>query len=529
MGSGVTVGELVDGKYRIVRLIGEGGWGLVFEAENIRTLKRVAIKMLRTHAGVTADIQARFQREAQAAGRIGSEHIVEVFDLGVLDDGTHYMVMELLTGQDVATRLRERGRMDPAAAARVLIQVLDGLGAAHDAGILHRDLKPENLFLVPTRTGEEFVKILDFGISKFNADPAGIASATMTGAVLGSPCYMAPEQARGLKQVDKRTDLYAVGTLMFECLTGRVPFEGDNFNDLMFRIVLAPRPNPCSLDPSLDPDLGLLVTKAISVEPQDRFQSAAEMRAAIVDWLSSRGLPSVHPPEFKHVVRTTPRLGSGELRVSLPEASSPPLTTPMSREPHWSEATLRAESGMGTPLAASSATPLIGGSTRAGARRTPSGIIWGVALAAVVLAAGAVAVGRSHVLRGGDTAAASKPIDPVSAAQASAPDRAPPSAVPAAVPPVAITAPVEPPPAPVPELAASVSGRPGAAGPRAPSGAIAAPRAAAAAKPVVPPPSAAPVAQSKPSDAPPASAPPAPAATPKGVGTVEGREIRTGL
>ena len=164
-----------------------------------------------------------------------------MFDLGSLPDGSHYMVMELLTGDSLSSRL-ERGPLSATAAAKVVIQLLDGLAAAHNAGILHRDLKPENLFLVPTRSGEEFVKILDFGIS--SSPTPGDVSATMTGAVLGSPCYMAPEQARGLKQIDARTDLYSVGTLIFECVTGRVPFEGDNFNDLMFKIVLAPRPNP---------------------------------------------------------------------------------------------------------------------------------------------------------------------------------------------------------------------------------------------------------------------------------------------
>src|SRR5580698_5899306 len=137
--SNMGVGDLVDGKYRLLRIIGEGGWGIVFEGENARTLKRVAIKILRARSDVTADIRARFEREAQAAGRIGSEHIVEVFDLGTLADGTHYMVMELLHGQDLASRLESGGPLDPVLAAKLVVQLLDGLGAAHDAGILHRD------------------------------------------------------------------------------------------------------------------------------------------------------------------------------------------------------------------------------------------------------------------------------------------------------------------------------------------------------------------------------------------------------
>src|SRR5262249_42852916 len=158
-------------------------------------------------------------------------------DLGTLADGTHYMVMELLQGEDLATRLATRTKLDHVDAAKIIVQLLEGLTSAHGAGILHRDLKPENLYLIPTRTGEEFVKILDFGISKFTQNAN--FNATLTGAVLGSPCYMSPEQARGVKQLDARTDLYSVGTVLFECVTGRVPFQGDNFNDLMFRIVLS--------------------------------------------------------------------------------------------------------------------------------------------------------------------------------------------------------------------------------------------------------------------------------------------------
>ena len=157
------------------------------------------------------------------------------------------MVMELLSGEDLATRLRAQGALLPTVAAGIVVQLLEGLAAAHEVGIMHRDLKPENLFLVPTRSGEDFVKILDFGISKFTAP--GMTSATMTGAVLGSPFYMAPEQARGLKNVDPRTDLYSVGTLLFECVTGRVPFDGENFNDLMFKIRALAAPEPSRVSP----------------------------------------------------------------------------------------------------------------------------------------------------------------------------------------------------------------------------------------------------------------------------------------
>jgi serine/threonine-protein kinase len=539
----IAIGDLVDAKYRVVRVIGEGGWGIVFEAENVRTLKRVALKVLRAQAGVTPDIQTRFQREAQAAGRIGSEHIVEVFDLGTLEDGSNYMVMELLSGQDMASRLREVGAIEPVAMVRLLIQLLDGLKAAHDAGILHRDLKPENLFLVPTRGGDEFVKILDFGISKFSAE--GINSATMTGAVLGSPCYMAPEQARGLKHVDARTDLYAVGTLMFECLTGRVPFEGENFNDLMFKIVLAPRPNPLDVNPNLDPALAAIIVKALSTEPADRFPNAEAFRAALIGWLESKGLPSVRPPELKRVVRPTPRAGndprpshqlraSHEPRVITPAVQTERMGTPVGTPPPQlrPEATLRLDGGAETPLASSSPTP--GGRTlpsQAAQRRSRLALTVSSVLV-VLLVAGGVAVIR---VRG--HAPAAPPPAPAAEAVPSAvqptpspvPPRAPSgagaSAAANAVASVASEVALAPPvPVPAPNTPAAPGAR--ALGTSASKG-----RVSAGAKGGGAPNNAVEPAKS-PEAAPVASVPPAPATvspTPKPVSTVEGREIRTGL
>jgi eukaryotic-like serine/threonine-protein kinase len=518
MAASVAAGDLVDGKYRIIRTIGEGGWGVVFEGENIRTYKRVAVKVLRPHSGLTKDIIQRFEREAQAAGRIGSEHIVEVYDLGSLEDGTHYMVMELLTGEELSSRLKT-GPVDGVAVAKFTLQLLDGLKAAHEAGILHRDLKPENLFLVPTRTGEEFVKILDFGISKFNANGPQ-HNATMTGAVLGSPCYMAPEQARGLKQVDPRTDLYAVGTLMFEALTGRVPFTGDNFNDLMFKIVLAPRPDPREIRPEIDPTLALIVVKAMAIDPKERFQNAEAFGAALTDWLGTQGIQSIRPPELKRVMAGTPRT-SREMRLtpggrpSSPSGVREQKATVQERglagsgSPQW-DATMPAE-GLGTPLVASSASGVQTAKPSSASRKR---LVVFSAVGAALLLIGGVALlarGPSPTPKSSAAAIATDPMPPPPAVSSVA-EVTLPSAQPALstdTPPAASSSEVAAAPS---ALSAHVTGagRPTQPGTRA-TVASAPPLATA--------------------QAPAAAAPSATAATTsaKPVSSVEGREIRTNL
>ena len=248
----VTIGQMIDSKYRIVRMLGEGGMGTVYEGQNVRIGHRVAIKVLHTDLASRSDILERFEREAQAAGRIGSEHIVEVYDLGELPGGIRYMVMEYLDGENLATRIEREGRMAPQQMAPIFGHVLEGIGAAHAAGIIHRDLKPENIFLVrDKKTGKDFAKLVDFGVSKFAMPQAG--SMTRTGSVIGTPFYMSPEQAKGIKHTDHRADLYSIGVVLYECATGKVPFHAETFNELMFKIVLEEAPDPVSLVPDIDP------------------------------------------------------------------------------------------------------------------------------------------------------------------------------------------------------------------------------------------------------------------------------------
>jgi len=285
------IGQIYADKYRIVRALGQGAMGAVYEAENLRIQRRVAIKILHPAMLHKRDPVTRFEREAQAAGRIGSRHIVEVLDVGELPDGTRFMVMEYLEGVTLEQRIRQRGRLAPEEIAPIAMQLLDGLAAAHEAGIVHRDLKPANVFLVPTRDGD-FVKVLDFGVSKFNVGDAGEAmSMTSTGAVLGTPFYMSPEQAKGSRGIDARSDLYSVGVILYESITGQVPFSAETFNELIFRIVLESPPPAEQFVPNLDPGFALLLRKAMGREPEQRFQSALDFRLALRAWYTAQSSP----------------------------------------------------------------------------------------------------------------------------------------------------------------------------------------------------------------------------------------------
>jgi tRNA A-37 threonylcarbamoyl transferase component Bud32 len=281
----LSVGQIYAGRYRVVRQLGDGAMGAVYEAENVLIRRHVAIKVLHPHVAERQDARVRFEREAQAAGRIGSPHIVEVLDMGELDGGARFLVMELLEGTTLAQRVRDAGRLSPDEAAPIVIQLLAGLGAAHAADIVHRDLKPANVFLAGNRSVGDYVKILDFGVSKFAVagDDMGMTGA---GSVLGTPFYMSPEQAKGARHIDHRSDLYAVGVILYECVTGKVPFEAETLNELIFRIVLEAPPPVESLVAGLDPAFTAIVRKAMAREAGERFQSAREMHDALVRWLA---------------------------------------------------------------------------------------------------------------------------------------------------------------------------------------------------------------------------------------------------
>jgi serine/threonine-protein kinase len=285
----LEVGQTLDSKYRIVRVIGVGGMGTVYEGEHTLIRRRVAIKVLAKNNSKEPDSVRRFEREAQAAGHIGSDHILEVLDLGTTDEGAPYMVMEYLEGRTLADVLERTGRLSAAQIAPIARQILAGLAAAHDAKIVHRDLKPSNVFIVREKAGlRDFVKIIDFGISKFEV-PEIASRLTQSGAVLGTPYYMSPEQARG-QPVDARSDLHAVGVILFEAVTGRPPFDGKNFNELMFQIGGGDRPRPQRFAPDLDPRFATIIEKAMMLKPQARYQTAQEFARDVEHWMRANSL-----------------------------------------------------------------------------------------------------------------------------------------------------------------------------------------------------------------------------------------------
>jgi serine/threonine-protein kinase len=289
----LEAGQVVDGKYRIIRLIGMGGMGAVYEGENARIRRRVAIKVLNADSAANEENIRRFEREAQAAGEIGNEHILEVLDIGSLPNGDRYMVMEFLDGETLAARIERLGFLSAHQTAPIALQFLSALASAHAAGIIHRDLKPENIFVLRSKAGRaDFVKLIDFGISKFSRPFAeGEIKLTRADAVLGTPCYMSPEQARGALETDERSDIYSCGVILYEAVTGRLPFEARTFNELMFKIALEDAPSPLALMPTLDGEFAAMISRALSRNPAGRFTTAREFAEAVEAWMRRNALP----------------------------------------------------------------------------------------------------------------------------------------------------------------------------------------------------------------------------------------------
>ncbi len=275
---------VVAGKYELVQLIGRGGMGSVWEGRHKTLGTRVAIKFIDAEYANSADARNRFDNEARAAATIQSKHAIQVYDHGLLEDGRPYIVMELLLGEPLDTRLKRMTRLSLQETTRILQQVCRALGRAHERGIIHRDLKPENVFLVHhPDDDDEIAKVLDFGIAKIRTTPGavGVSSSTKTGTLLGTPFYMSPEQARGLRNVDHRSDLWSLGVIVFRCITGQLPFDGESLGDLLVKICTSPIPVPSHFMPGLPGSVDAWMARALDREPERRFQTAQELSEAL--------------------------------------------------------------------------------------------------------------------------------------------------------------------------------------------------------------------------------------------------------
>ncbi len=284
------VGNVLADRYRIVKLLGQGGMGRVYEAQHVNINKRLAIKVLRSEVTAVPSTVARFRQEARSASSIGHENIIEIEDFATLPDGTVYLAMEMLEGISLGDRMRQTPAPSLSESVEVMIPVGRGLAAAHEKGIVHRDMKPENVFLA-AKHGRVIPKILDFGIAKVSAQEGG-NHLTQTGAIFGTPLYMSPEQAMG-QPLDHRADIYSVGVILYELAVGRVPFKADSAVQVLSQhITTAPEP-PSKAAPNrkVPPELDAIILKAMAKDPKARYQKMTEL---VEDLLSlQRQLPAV--------------------------------------------------------------------------------------------------------------------------------------------------------------------------------------------------------------------------------------------
>jgi serine/threonine-protein kinase len=281
----VEVGEVIGGKYRIERTLGEGGMGSVVCATDRASQSKVALKVLREDAAALANARGRFLREIRAVRALESRHVAKVLDAGALEDGRPYIVMEYLDGKDLSALAKERGKLPFDEVAEYVIQACDAIGEAHSAGIVHRDLKPANLFLVKGKEDKPLVKVLDFGVSKVERDeddgePGADSVITNVTDMLGSPGYMAPEQLLSARDADARSDIYSLGVIMYKLITGQPPVVAKSFHEHVDKIVKGEIERPSKVVPSMPEGLCAIIMRCLEKKPSNRYQSVADLARA---------------------------------------------------------------------------------------------------------------------------------------------------------------------------------------------------------------------------------------------------------
>jgi serine/threonine-protein kinase len=339
--------QILTGKYRLERELGRGGMGSVWLAQHLTLRSPVAIKLIDPAIAENPEALSRFLREAQSAASLRSPHVVQILDHGV-DNGVPFIVMELLEGESLAGRLERQHRLSPAETARILTQVCRAITRAHEAGVIHRDLKPDNIFLV-RNDEEEVAKVLDFGVAKASSHGLGAANgATRTGSVLGTPYYMSPEQAEGLKNIDGRSDLWSLGVIAWECLLGNRPFEAETLGGLLLAICARDMPVPSTVG-VVPAGFDGWFARACSRNVAGRFGSAKELAAELRQVCSGAGADApapalTGPASSQH----GPAVPAG----SLPLASTTGLGMSSAHELRKKKAVVPLVMGMGAVLAA---------------------------------------------------------------------------------------------------------------------------------------------------------------------------------
>jgi serine/threonine-protein kinase len=455
----VRAGDIFAGKYRVERVIGRGGMGIVVAAMHLELDERVAIKLLPPNAQ-SAETIARFVREGRAAAQIRSQHVARVRDVGRLDSGVPYIVMEYLEGEDLAETLERRGRLPVTESVELVLQTCEALAEAHTKGIVHRDLKPANLFVTRHADGSPCLKVLDFGISKLLRPTEGedARALTQTSMTMGTPLYMSPEQLRSARTVDARADLWALGVIFFELLAGQRPFVADDLPQLSVKIVIDP-PTPLrAVAPELPAALERIILRCLEKDPAARWPSVADLARSLAEFAPPRALASID------------RIASLGAHAAPPSGGAPSCQArhPARTPPRWSTS---------TPSSLGLEDTELDGSTARRSRRRYGAL--GIGAAAIAVGAlsltmitrrtptSEIAAIRTDATPG-STALIASPID---ASVAPPPDAAPPVPAPTASASASATAPATAPRSPAKRAKPSAPGKsaPTAPAPPAPA------------------------------------------------------------
>ncbi|MEO8845067.1 MAG: serine/threonine-protein kinase [Kofleriaceae bacterium] len=324
---GVEIGTVFLNKYRVEKIIGHGGMGVVAECTHLALGERVAIKMLRKDVLLDAEAVERFQREAQAAAKLKSEYVARVSDVGTFEGNIPYMVMEFLEGHDLGQLLDQRGVLPVPWATELIMQTAEALAEAHSLGIVHRDVKPTNLFVTWRPDGSALIKVLDFGISK---SPMGTdMQLTQTQSLLGTPAYMSPEQMRSARLVDWRSDIWSLGSVLYELLEGRRPFEAESFSEMCVKVAVDP-PAPMVNTPI---ELQPVILKCLAKSPDQRYATMAELGAALVPFVQDQHQAQRLVERMTRVLRRSAHNWDGDSSVKTPTDTSGIVRQP---QPQWS-------------------------------------------------------------------------------------------------------------------------------------------------------------------------------------------------